>query len=144
MAQRRGGPGRGRTRINVHISPRPGFIRGHFRAPVIGTHIRILPAGYVSFWLGGLEYYYHDGIYYRYLPSDEVYVIVEKPNGAEKVANLKFDQVILNDGSVVEGEFIGGTGTTVIIKVGDKEHEININDVKSIQFAPAAPPPDKR
>lgn len=144
LAQRRGAPPRGRGVGHVYVSPRPGFVRGHFIAPRIGAHIRVLPVGYMSFHLGGLEYYYHDGIYYRYYPADEVYVVVEKPAGVEKVANLKFDQVKLNDGSVLEGIFIGATETTVTLKVGDKNHEININDIKSINFAPAVSDPDKK
>ena len=113
-----------------------GVRHGYFYAPPIGTRIRVLPLGYVSFWMDGLEYFYYDGLYYRYFPDDGVYVVVEKPKGAEKASNLKFDQVKMYDGSVLEGVFAGATDSTITLKIGDKDHDINISDIISINFAP--------
>jgi len=136
-AQRRDVIYRGRGGF-VHVSPRP-VVRAHhgpYITRVVGTRISALPFGYVSFRLGGLDYYYYGGIYYRYYPADNVYVVVEKPKGTESVSSLKFDQVKLYDGSTLEGVFVGATDTTVTLKIGDKNHEINIGDIVSINFAP--------
>ena len=110
---------------------------GHFFAPRIGARFRVLPFGFIPFWVDGLEYYYGDGIYYQYLPEDRVYVVVNKPEGAENAPNLKFDQVKIYDGSTLEGVFEGGTDSTITLRVGDQDHKIKINDVVSITFAPS-------
>ena len=138
---RRGGGVRGGRRGFVHPMPRfggfGGIHYGHFFRPPIGARIRVLPFGYTPFWVGGLEYYYWDGIYYQYLPSDGVYVVINKPDGADKVTNLKFDQVQMYNGSILEGTFESATDSTITLKIGDKDHDINIGDIVSITFAPS-------
>lgn len=138
---RRGGGGRAGGRGFVHAPHRIGGFRGihhgYFFRPPIGARIRVLPLGYTAFWLGGLEYYYWDGIYYQYLPADRLYVVVNKPAGADKVQNLKFDQVQLYDGSILEGTFESATDSTITFRIGDKDHNINIGDIVSIRFAPS-------
>jgi hypothetical protein len=114
-----------------------GFHHGYHFFPRIGARFNILPFGYTAFWLDGLEYFYCNGNYYQYYPADRVYVVVNKPAGADKVSNLKFDQVHLYDGSTLEGIFESATDSTVTLKIGDKNHDININDIVSINFAPS-------
>jgi len=116
-----------------------GFSRNyvHFEAH-IGSRIRVLPMGYMTFWFGGIPYYYYDGIYYQYYPQDEVFVVVKKPAGADKVQNLNFDQVRMYDGSTLEGVFQGATDSTITLKIGKKNHSLNINNIISITFAPPA------
>jgi hypothetical protein len=117
--------GRGIFRNSVHFTPR------------IGARIRVLPLGYMSFWFGGFPYYYYDGIYYQYYPQDETYVVVKKPAGADNVPNLKFDQVRMYDGSTLEGVFENATDSTITLRIGDKDHSINIGNIISITFAPS-------
>ncbi len=124
--------GRG-GRGSYMFSPR-GY--SHF-APRIGARIRVLPFGYTSFWIGEVPYYYYGGFYYQYIPDDETYVVVKKPDGADKVKDLKFDQVRMRDGSTLEGVFQSATSDAITLRIGDKNHDINITDIVAITFAPA-------
>lgn len=112
-----------------------GIRHSHHFAPRIGARFRVLPFGYTSFWIGGIPYYYYDGFYYQYYPEDGVYVVVEKPNGADTVQSLKFDQVKLYDGSTLEGVFEGATNSSVTLRIGNDDHDIKISDIVSITFA---------
>ncbi|SEK80543.1 hypothetical protein SAMN05216359_103150 [Roseateles sp. YR242] len=51
--------------------------------PPIGLVIPILPSAYVTLRIGGLPYYYANGVYYSAAP--EGYVVVAPPPGAEAV-----------------------------------------------------------
>jgi hypothetical protein len=42
----------------------------------------------------------------------------------------------MNDGTTVEGVFQSATDSTVTLKVGDQNRDINISDIISINFAP--------
>lgn len=112
--------------------------RGGFKvvsAP-IGARIRVLPVGFTILRIGGLDYYYYNGVYYNFLPDQNVYVVVEKPAVVNKVTNLKLDQVKLYNGSVINGIFQGATDSTITIRVGNHNQDINITDIISIYFAP--------
>ena len=139
MAQTRGmHERRGGAVIRVHGHGGFGSAGHRFRfVPPIGTRIRVLPVGFSSFWIGGLEYYYYGGIYYRFFPADGVYVVVEKPAGEDKASSLKFDQLIMYDGSTMEGVFEGATDSTVTLLIGNKNKIINIGDIVTINFAPS-------
>jgi hypothetical protein len=58
----------------------------YFLAPIphvyysIGFHLTALPHGYVRIVVGGLPYYYSEGVYYRY--TSGAYVVVTAPIGA--------------------------------------------------------------
>ena len=114
-----------------------GIRHGYLFAPSIGTRFRVLPFGYTSFWINGIPYYYYDDIYYQYYPADGVYVVVKKPDGVANNQNLKFDQVRLYDGSTLEGVFQSATSDAITLRIGDKNHDINISNVVSITFAPS-------
>ena len=45
--------------------------------PAIGCCINVLPAGYVSLYVGGIPYYYYGGTYYRW--NHNRYVAVARP-----------------------------------------------------------------
>ena len=47
----------------------------------IGARVAWLPDGYETLWWRGEEYYYCDGIFYRYDPWDDLYVVVRAPLG---------------------------------------------------------------
>lgn len=134
--------------LSIYVGPRRYFYDdGYFYtrgragyvvvgAP-IGARIRALPAGYLTFQVGGINYYYFNGAYYSYLPDEETYVVVQKPAGAPATTeNMKLDQVKLNDGTTVEGVFQGATDSSITIKVGYENREINISEIVSITFAP--------
>jgi hypothetical protein len=123
------GGGRTSGRGFVHSQHRmggfAGIHHGYFFRPQIGARIRVLPLGFTSFWFVGLEYYYWDGTYYRYLPAEAVYVVENNPAGADnKDANLKFDQAQLYDGSILEGTFEGATDSTITFRIGSKDQDI--------------------
>jgi len=49
----------------------------------LGARIRVLPFGYVSFFLGPRQYFYANYTYYWLDPRTQEYVVVAEPNGAE-------------------------------------------------------------
>ncbi|MEJ2613337.1 MAG: DUF6515 family protein [Ignavibacteriaceae bacterium] len=110
-------------------------------APV-GARVRALPLGYVIVNFGGLSYYYLNGAYYNYIPSENVYVVVNKPGNAPGLPSRNLDQVKLYDGSIIEGIFQSGTDSTISIKVNNEIREIPINNIISISFAQSIPGSD--
>jgi hypothetical protein len=70
------------------------FYRWHDH-PQWGLHIHFLPEGYHTYWVGGVKYYYYDGLYYTYVGGD--YVLVAPPVGAYvEVIPQDFHPVIIN------------------------------------------------
>jgi len=55
-------------------------------APPIGLGISVLPPFYTTLWVGGAPYYYADGVYYHWRPSQRDYVVVDAPREAEVVS----------------------------------------------------------
>jgi hypothetical protein len=132
----------------VSVAGRNYFYRdgGFYRRDRLGYHtivapfgarVGFLPAGYVMFNIGPLAYYYYNGIYYNYLPDQNVYVVVQKPANVDNPANLKQDQIKLYDGSILNGVFQGATDSTVTLRMNDQDRVINIGDIISIKFAPS-------
>ena len=103
--------------------------------PPIGARIRILPRGYTIVKFGGLSYFYINGAYYNYIPTEKVYVVVDKPANVSNAPDSNLDQVKMNDGSVLEGVFQSGTDSTITINVNGDMREIPINEINSITFA---------
>jgi len=50
----------------------------------IGARVSVLPLGFIVFGLGNFTYYYINDTYYLWDDADEVYVVVEKPVGADE------------------------------------------------------------
>ena len=61
---------------------RPSGHRYVVIAPPFGLVIPLLPAAYVSLWIGGSPYYYANGVYYAPAPN-QGYVVVAPPAGAD-------------------------------------------------------------
>ncbi len=101
----------------------------------IGARIGTLPLGYSIVKFGGLSYYYLNGAYYNYIPSENVYVVVNMPGNSPNVPENNLDHVKLYDGSVIEGIFQSGTDSTITIRVNNEMREIPINNIISINFA---------
>lgn len=73
--------------------------RGHYYRyhdhPHFGLHVPFLPEICFSLMVGGLMYYYYDGLYYRRFDRD--YVVVEPPAGAiVRVVPGDFKSVVIN------------------------------------------------
>jgi len=54
--------------------------------PPLGIRLRILPPSYSTIWIGGVPYYYANGIYYAAVPNTPEYVVVAPPPGYETAA----------------------------------------------------------
>ena len=52
--------------------------------PPIGIYLPVLPPDYATVWVGGVPYYYADGVYYNVAPG-QGYVVVAPPPGADTV-----------------------------------------------------------
>jgi len=64
--------------------------------PHYGLHMHFLPDGYFTVWVGGIRYYYYDGLYYSYV-GDGDYVLVSPPAGAiVNTIPTDFQPVIVN------------------------------------------------
>jgi Family of unknown function (DUF6515) len=133
---------------NIVVGPRRYFYNGGIfyrrtragyaivTAP-IGARIAALPVGFVRLRIGRADYFYFNGVYYNYIPEDRVYVVVEKPAGAEDVSNLKLDLVKMYDGSTLQGVFQSATDSTITFMVNNEDQVIPINSIISITFAPS-------
>lgn len=64
---------------------RPGVSGFVVVTPPIGLTLSLLPPYYTTIWAGGVPYYYADGVYYRWLPQDRLYVVSEPPPDKEVV-----------------------------------------------------------
>lgn len=54
--------------------------------PPIGLSISVLPPFYTTLWVGGMPYYYADGVYYNWRPSQREYVVVDPPRESDVVS----------------------------------------------------------
>lgn len=62
---------------------RPSGARFVVVAPPIGLSVSVLPPFYTTLWVGGLPYYYADGVYYNWRPAERRYIVVEPPSETE-------------------------------------------------------------
>jgi hypothetical protein len=51
--------------------------------PPIGVAIPVLPPSYTTLWIGGVPYYYANGVYYAQTPGVPGYAVVAPPPGNE-------------------------------------------------------------
>ena len=65
---------------------RPDGPRFGVVAPPIGLTLSLLPPYYTTVWIGGVPYYYADGVYYAWRPTQRVYEVVEAPREADVVS----------------------------------------------------------
>ena len=106
----------------------------------LGARIRVLPYGYMGFRIGPVPYYYFGGVYYRHIPEENVYVVVEKPSGAPAApttSNDNSDKAVLTDGTTLSGVFIGASQDSVQFQVNGEVQSIPITKITSIDFAPS-------
>jgi len=114
---------------------------GYIMVPApLGARIRVLPYGFFSFSIGPVPYYCFGGVYYQYIPNENVYVVVQKPNGAPSSpssANQTEDRVTLTDGTTLSGTFIGASADSVQFDVNGQTQSVPISKITSINFAPS-------
>ena len=82
-----------------YLEPRYVPMPSHrYGAHYFGHRLKVLPRGYVTMRVGGLDYYYYDGIYYRpYLAGG--YYICRPPRGtsiAQTMLNVALTAVAIN------------------------------------------------
>jgi len=51
--------------------------------PPVGVVVPVLPPFYTTIWVGGIPYYYADGVYYVWHSEERGYAVVEPPPEAE-------------------------------------------------------------
>lgn len=107
-----------------------------FRPP-LGARLRFLPYGFWSFQIGPALYYYGGGVYYRYIPGENMYVVVPRPQQAPPPPNSDEDIMYLTDGKTLSGVFVGATADSIRFQVKDSVQTVPITHVKSINFAPS-------
>jgi len=124
--------------------------------PPLGMRVTQLPPGAVIVYYGDIPYYYYYGVFYLYDPFFEAYVIVEKPSNViysdsdetvvvvvsdEELSEAVdfptpgFDRLVLIDGSSVEGTYLGGTATSIMMQVGGDTLNIAISKIVKIELA---------
>lgn len=106
----------------------------------IGARIRVLPFGFLSFTIGTVPYYYYGGVYYQYIPDQNVYEVVQKPSGAAAASTStdNEDKAVLTDGTTMSGVFVGASEDSVQFKVNGEVRSIPVTKITSINFAPSA------
>ncbi len=133
----------------VMIGNRPYFYHnGHFYRPwrgryyhfipPIGARLRFLPYGFWSFNIGPAMYFYGGGVYYRYLPGENSYMVVPRPQNAPAPPNSNDDIMYLTDGKTMSGVFVGATADSIRFQVKNEVQTVPITQVKSIDFAPSS------
>ncbi len=138
-----------RNHMQVIIGNRPYFFhngqyyrpwrgRYYLYRPPFGARLRFLPYGLWSFWVGPTMYFYGGGIYYQYIPGENAYVVVPRPQQAPPPPNSDEDILYLTDGKTVSGVFMGATADSIRMQVRDSLQTVPITEVKSINFAPSS------
>jgi hypothetical protein len=82
-----------------------GYWKGRFwpRAYYYPNYVSFwpyLPASYVTFWYGGLSYYYVNDLYYTWSPARYGYVVTDPPPAAESAATVSSESTEPGPGSV--------------------------------------------
>lgn len=64
--------------------------------PPVGLVVPLLPPFYTTIWVGGIPYYYADGVYYVWRAEDRVYIVSDPPPEEEVVPQDKIpDQLFI-------------------------------------------------
>lgn len=105
----------------------------------LGARIRVLPYGFLSFNIGRVPYYYYGGVYYEFIPDQNVYVVVQKPSGVTSTATAtdNEDKAVLTDGTTMSGVFRGATEDSVQFEVNGQLKSVPVTKITSIDFAPS-------
>ena len=108
----------------------------------IGARLRVLPAGYVSFRIGRIPFFFALDTYYMFDPVARMYVVVEPPPNAPKglqpppASPGNYDKLNLSRGEILTGTYLGGSADTIEFQVGRQVQAFAVDSVNSLQFAP--------
>lgn len=136
-----------RTRVMIGNRPyfyhngrfyRPWRGRYYHYIPPIGARLRFLPYGFWNFNIGPALYFYGGGVYYRYLPGENMYVVVPRPQNAPVPPNSDEDIMYLTSGKTLSGVFVGASADSIRFQVKDSVQSVPITHIKSINFAPSS------
>ncbi len=117
------------------------------RAP-IGFRVPSLPFGTMMVRVNAIPYYYYYGAYYTYDSGANVYIVTEKPGdqsiqtgstsaeSSAKLPNPEFDQLVLVDGTTIEGTFLGSTADMVEFEAAGDTLHVELSKVVAINLAP--------
>lgn len=64
---------------------RPGYGGFFVVTPPIGLTVSLLPPYYTTIWADGVPYYYANDVYYRWLPTEQTYVVSAPPPAKDVV-----------------------------------------------------------
>lgn len=106
--------------------------------PPFGARLPFLPYGFWSFRIGPALYFYGGGVYYQYVPSERMYVVVPRPNQAPAAPSGDDDILYLTNGQTLSGVFVGANADSIHFQVKDSVQTVPITEVKSINFAPSS------
>ncbi len=95
----------------------------------VGYRVNRIPALAVKVRIGPVEFYYHYGTYYRYVPEERVYVVVNPERDFGR------DTLTLIDGRMYYGQFLRGDSRSVDFRTGGEILEIGVQDILSLTFA---------
>ena len=80
--------------------PMPQYHEGRYSyAPVVSRPIAVLPPGAVTIIVGGVTYYYADGIFYQMNAREQKYAVVPPPVGAVVYTIPQGYQLMMIDGA---------------------------------------------
>lgn len=108
---------------------RPSGPRFIVTAPPIGVGISVLPPYYTTLWVGGIPYFYADGNYYSWRPSQRDYVVVEKPR----------EEAVVSQPSVPEQMFVYPKQGQSEQQMADDRYECHRWAVDQTGFDPSQP-----
>ncbi len=94
-----------------------------------GYRVNRIPALAVKVRIGPAYFYYYYGTYYRYIPEERVYVVVDPERDSGR------DTVTLTDGQVYYGQFLRGDTRSIDFRTGGDILEIGIQNILSLTFA---------
>lgn len=126
--------------------------------PPVGLHVTILPDGAILVYYDSYHYYYYYGGFYWYDPTYSYYIVVDPPSEvvytdpseSEEYAVTEeelmdqldkrtpgFDRLVLIDGSLVEGHYLGGSAEFLMMEIAGDTLNIPLAKVLTIELAPA-------
>jgi hypothetical protein len=134
FAQRRGGMERNVRRERPRSAVIVNLPREHQKVVVGGREY--FYGGGVFYRSGPLFLYY--GTYYRFDPVERDYVVVNPDEKPDVPPPQTLDHMALVDGTALDGTFISGTKSTIQFDTNGEIKEIPIEQIVSITFAPPA------
>jgi len=100
-----------------------------------GVKVKHLPKGVRLIRHKEVNYYYFYNTYYMYDNKREVYIVIKTPEWAD--SNYSDDKLTLMNGSELIGKYMGGDRNDVFFLFNGEKNHYPLEEVISIEFAPA-------